>query len=102
MGNCTKPPTQPNPQQADNAVALPVATLTLRCSTWQRDSHALFDYESANLLRTQFDVTQPLSLFRDSNDHLNESPTPDFVKARKKHILSTLKNVAPSSPLSSA
>ena len=102
MGNCTKPPTQPNPQQADNTVALPVATLSLRCSTWQRDSHALFDYESANLLRTQFDFTSPVSIFRDSNDHLHETPTADLVKARKKHILQTLKNVAPSSPSSSA
>lgn len=60
MGNCTKPAhqlTTSNTNTDELDQTLPRAHLTLKASTWQRDSHELFDYESPNLRRKTIEIT---------------------------------------------
>ena len=32
---------------------------TMKCNTWEKDSHGLFDYESKTLHKNQFNITYP-------------------------------------------
>jgi hypothetical protein len=64
MGNCTKPTHQLTEQE----IAQPRTHLSLKASTWQRDSHELFDYESPNLRRKTIEINQPISLIRDTRN----------------------------------
>jgi|688.fasta_scaffold405878_1 hypothetical protein len=63
MGNCTKPQHLTVPEdEIENQVRTHV---TLKASTWLRDSHELFDYESPNLKRKVIDISNSCSLVRD-------------------------------------
>lgn len=43
-------------------------TLTIRCFTWGRDSHGLFDYESRMIIRSTFKTSKSGHLFRVGNE----------------------------------
>lgn len=58
--------------------------LVLKVSTWQRDSHELFDYESPNLRRKNFDVHAPASLTRNKNDEVGQISQQEVV--RQNHL----------------
>lgn len=64
MGNCTRPA---NMVPTDEEIVQALNTrchVLLKVSTWQRDSHELFDYESPNLRRKNFDLSQACGLTR--------------------------------------
>jgi hypothetical protein len=86
MGNCTKPPLVTGGSDSDD-LQLPAATLTLRASTWQRDSHELFDYESPNIQRRALVITNPTALLRDENDDLTEVAASDVIKTNKHRLM---------------
>lgn len=73
MGNCelsAEKSTQDDYIQDDSL--LPLSRINIKTSTWSRDSHDLFDYESMDLHRHTFEITQQrFSLVR-HKDHLVE------------------------------
>lgn len=85
MGNCTRPATlMANSEEDPN---LPRNYLLLKASTWQRDSHELFDYESPNLRRKTIEIHSSVSLIRNEQDEINEVLAADIIKQNKKSIL---------------
>ena len=52
----------------EQEISQPRSHLSLKASTWQRDSHELFDYESPNLRRKTIEINQPISLIRDARN----------------------------------
>jgi hypothetical protein len=85
MGNCTRPATQLGTLDEDQT--LPRYHLLLKASTWQRDSHELFDYESPNLRRKTLEIHMSTSLIRNESDEILEVPLADIIKQNKKSIL---------------
>ena len=85
MGNCTRPATQLGILDEDQS--LPSYHLLLKASTWQRDSHELFDYESPNLRRKTIEIHLSSSLIRNKTDEILEVPVADIIKQNKKSIL---------------
>ena len=86
MGNCTKPPLVTGGSDSEDT-QLPAAHLTLRASTWQRDSHELFDYESPNIRRRAIVITNPTSLLLDENDDIFEVTASDVIKTNKHRLM---------------
>ena len=85
MGNCTRPSTHLGMPEED--MNLPRNHLVLKASTWQRDSHELFDYESPNLRRKTLEIHQSVSLIRNEQDEINEVLAADIIKLNKKSII---------------
>jgi len=98
MGNCTKPAHQLASLSGDDVdVNLPRTHLTMRASTWQRDSHELFDYESPNLRRKTLELNQATSLTRDPDDEINQIIAADVIKSNKKVLTTALPTVGTNS-----
>jgi hypothetical protein len=41
--------------------------LSIETATWHRDSHGLFDYESKNVTKNQFSLSEPAFITRAQN-----------------------------------
>ena len=86
MGNCTKPQSLSEPE--DGEIALARCHLILKASTWQRDSHELFDYESPNLRRKILDIQSACSLVKEGADEIGMVALPEVIKNNKKVLSS--------------
>jgi hypothetical protein len=63
----------------------------VRASTWVRDSHELFDYESANLRRKVLEFNQSKSIIR-HDDELSEVAESDLFRRNGEAMLNRLKD----------
>ena len=66
MGNCT-----PNSRSADPVRERKgMSTLTIECSSWNRDSHGLYDYECKEPAMHSFTTAGTVALTRDEQNDI--------------------------------